>query len=235
MAVRHGYGKIATDGLKVAFDAFESLSATSGSTTVKNLAGSEDSVLENGAYFSPEDKAFMFDGTNDYATQTYDMSGLSEFSLEFWAKSYETGSAEENYLHALAGPNGGGSYVRINQQKVGYERINILFYVSGNESNVFAQALINYDTYDPFGYNHYLVTIKDNDYQRIYFNGEVKINTSIGSVLTTGLNTWYQRWGNYANSYKWNGEIAVAKIYNRALTAEEVLQNYNATKTRFGL
>ncbi len=32
-----------------------------------------------------------------------------------------------------------------------------------------------------------------------------------------------------------NGNIAQASIYNKALTAEEILQNYNATKSRFGL
>jgi len=35
--------------------------------------------------------------------------------------------------------------------------------------------------------------------------------------------------------YPWNGRISGALIYNRALTATEVFQNYNATKTRFGL
>ena len=234
MALHHN-PRVVTSGLKVAFDAFDSISATSGSTAVKNLAGSEDSTLTNGAYFSPENKAFIFDGTNDYATQTYDMSALTEFSLEFWAKSYTTGSAEETYLHALTGPNAGGSYIRINQQKPGYERMGILFYVVGNEGTSFMSANVNYDTYNSLGYNHYLVTIKDNDYQRIYFNGESRNSVSIGSVLTTGLQTWYQRWGHYAGSYKWNGEIAVVKIYNRALTASEVLQNYNAAKTRFGL
>jgi hypothetical protein len=37
-----------------------------------------------------------------------------------------------------------------------------------------------------------------------------------------------------ANQYL-TGNIAQASIYNRALSASEVLQNYNATKTRFGL
>ena len=233
MALHHN-PRIVTSGLKVTFDAFDAISATSGSTTVKNLVGSEDSVLTNGAYFSPADKAFMFDGTNDYATQTYDMSALSEFTLEFWAKSYVTGSAEEGYQHALTGPNAGGSYVRINQQKSA-NRMGILFYVDGNEGASFESAYMDYSTYDPFGHNHYLLTIRDNDSVGIYFNGESRSKVSIGSVLTTGLGTWYQRWGNYAGAYKWNGEIAVAKIYNRALTAQEVLQNYNATKTRFGL
>jgi hypothetical protein len=32
-----------------------------------------------------------------------------------------------------------------------------------------------------------------------------------------------------------NGRIAASKIYNKSLTAAEILQNYNAGKTRFGL
>ena len=32
-----------------------------------------------------------------------------------------------------------------------------------------------------------------------------------------------------------NGDIAVLKHYNRTLSAQEVLQNYNATKSRFNL
>jgi hypothetical protein len=31
------------------------------------------------------------------------------------------------------------------------------------------------------------------------------------------------------------GNIALVQIYNRTLTAQEVLQNYNATKGRYGL
>jgi hypothetical protein len=32
-----------------------------------------------------------------------------------------------------------------------------------------------------------------------------------------------------------DGKISLSMVYNRALSATEVLQNYNATKTRFGL
>jgi hypothetical protein len=33
----------------------------------------------------------------------------------------------------------------------------------------------------------------------------------------------------------YNGAVSTACIYNRALSAAEVLQNYNAQKTKFGL
>ena len=41
--------------------------------------------------------------------------------------------------------------------------------------------------------------------------------------------------GGNATSYAFNGRIAIARIYNKVLTADEVAQNYNATKARFGL
>jgi len=40
---------------------------------------------------------------------------------------------------------------------------------------------------------------------------------------------------NVANSIGYNGNLACISIYNRALSAEEVLHNYNALKGRFGL
>jgi hypothetical protein len=36
-------------------------------------------------------------------------------------------------------------------------------------------------------------------------------------------------------NFQVNGRIASVRLYNRAITSLEVLQNYNATKTRFGL
>jgi len=37
------------------------------------------------------------------------------------------------------------------------------------------------------------------------------------------------------NSYAFQGKIAVVQMYNRALSATEISQNYNAQKSRFGL
>jgi len=37
----------------------------------------------------------------------------------------------------------------------------------------------------------------------------------------------------YSTSYDWDGEIAQVLVHNKALTAAEVLSNYNTTKSRF--
>lgn len=39
----------------------------------------------------------------------------------------------------------------------------------------------------------------------------------------------------YGTSYNWNGRVDVAQFYNKALSAEEVNKNFNATRTRYGV
>ena len=77
-------------------------------------------------------------------------------------------------------------------------------------------------------YKNYIVFVK------IYRNGVYE-----GQQATTGTANWTNglKIGNYTygNSYNWNGQIAVVKVYDRALTQGEVSQNYNHYKTRFNL
>ena len=68
-----------------------------------------------------------------------------------------------------------------------------------------------------------------------YVNGALN---SVGSVRTTDIviNSDPLRVGYAGNAYqRYNGSVAVAKIYNRALSAGEVRQNYLHYKTRFNL
>ena len=60
----------------------------------------------------------------------------------------------------------------------------------------------------------------------IAYNGTLKQNAA--ATLSIGSDP------GVARRY-WQGNVSNAQIYNRALSATEVLQNYNATKTRFGL
>ncbi len=66
---------------------------------------------------------------------------------------------------------------------------------------------------------------------KLYINGELldtqTSSTNQYSVRTIG-------WG-YSNSYAMQGDLAVTKVYNRALTADEIQQNFNAYKNRFDI
>jgi hypothetical protein len=61
--------------------------------------------------------------------------------------------------------------------------------------------------------------------------------TNVGSDTPTNHNvtsTTIQVAKTYSTEY-WQGDVSIAQIYNRALSASEILQNYNATKGRFRL
>jgi hypothetical protein len=67
----------------------------------------------------------------------------------------------------------------------------------------------------------------------MYKNGVQSATATMGNLHWTNANNLLI--GYRANSEYWKGDIPTMKIYNRALTAAEVLQNFNATKSRFGL
>jgi hypothetical protein len=89
---------------------------------------------------------------------------------------------------------------------------------------------------DPKNNIWYYVTILYNGTNtQLYLNGQLEqslATTERGSDSTGKVAIG--RGGNFNGVY-YNGNIANTQIYNRALSAQEVLQNYNATRTRFGL
>jgi hypothetical protein len=56
-----------------------------------------------------------------------------------------------------------------------------------------------------------------------------------GTLNTGGTNQYIGKYGNAGDNYPFNGRIAESRVYNIALTAAQVLQNYNATRTKYGL
>ena len=71
----------------------------------------------------------------------------------------------------------------------------------------------------------------------VYVNGTQRVQqTSLTGTLPTGqTNQYIGKYGDVSNSFPFNGRIAESRVYNIALSAAQVLQNYNATKGRFGL
>ena len=92
-------------------------------------------------------------------------------------------------------------------------------------------------TYSPNTWYHLVGTWKSNEAPNVYLNGVLSNGTLQGAIQTTlrngdanlhiGLRP--------ISSFPFSGSIPIARIYNRALNSREVLQNYNAQKSRFGL
>ena len=73
---------------------------------------------------------------------------------------------------------------------------------------------------------------------KLYINGIEQITEIAGDNLTSTTisneTTWIGRRRPQTQG-PFNGKISIVQIYNKALTASEVLQNYDATKSRFNL
>jgi hypothetical protein len=81
-----------------------------------------------------------------------------------------------------------------------------------------------------------VTTTYDGQISKIYINGVLNNTTDWGSVsLISPTSTDLSIGDNFGWVRTFNGTIYSTKLYNRALSASEVLQNYNTTKSRFGL
>lgn len=71
---------------------------------------------------------------------------------------------------------------------------------------------------------------------KVYINGTEYITTAHGTDTISEVNPLYLGYiGTGVSSPFLNGKIGAAYFYTKGLSATEVLQNYNATKTRYGL
>jgi len=70
-----------------------------------------------------------------------------------------------------------------------------------------------------------------------YVNGvqAAALSGITGTLNTGGTNQYIGKYGAVGDNYPFNGRIAETRVYNIALTAAQVLQNYNATRTKYGL
>ena len=82
----------------------------------------------------------------------------------------------------------------------------------------------------------HIVTTYDGQVGKIYVNSQLVANTDWGSVLgATTNNSVLTVGGNTGTNRQFNGQIPITKVYNRALTADEVRNNYRHYKNRFNI
>ena len=109
------------------------------------------------------------------------------------------------------------------------------FLVSGNGANY--SSVQSSTTLSTGTWYHIVGTWDNSGSMKIYINGS--LDNSITGATTTLVNTNFKTGigadfdtSSGATRF-WNGKIGLAKIYDKSLTAAEILQNYNSTKSRF--
>lgn len=226
--------KIVTDGLVLYLDAANTRSYVSGSTTWTDLSRSGiNGTLVNGPTFSSTNGgSIVFDGSNDYvATNLGTLRSLTgtRSTLNIWFRTIN--SSTRQVLLADWDSSGALETARLEVSgfNISSNRVGGTINGVSNSTPVQSTTSIQNNTW-------YWVTILYNGTNtQLYLNGQLEqslVTTERGSDSTG--NVVIGRAGNF-NAFYWNGNIAQIQIYNRALSATEIRQNYNATKTRFGL
>jgi hypothetical protein len=228
------YPAIVTSGLTLNLDAgFTPSYSRSGTTwTDLSLSGNNGTLINGPTFNSDNGGSIVFDGVDDYGRVTNCVNALpQDITIEVWLKG-----TVDAYNNALEIGGGGSSIANELVARGSNSALNHLQYVSWYEktdlttNNLIALSQNDGMPISPTQFSQHVVWLKGDGTSGTYLNGSLFAS----NATPTSFTRWY-----IASRDLYFGfgieNIAVIRIYNRALPAQEVLQNYNATKSRFGL
>jgi len=223
------------DGLVLSLDAADRNSYPGSGTLWTDLSGNgNNGTLTNGPTFNSANLgSIVFDGIDDFISLS-DSSGLTQagstqFTVELWAKKAQAdkdlliGAQDQTVFKGwfLQWYSDSIVYFGIrNGTGTGYNRVSLSY--TSNFVNLIGVFDGSQST--------------DATKNKIYINGTQQTLTTLPQLSSVPTNLVQLTIGRVVN---FNGfttaNISIAKIYNRALSASEIAQNYSSTKTRFGL
>jgi hypothetical protein len=230
------YGNIVTNGLILDLDAAKRDSYPGTGTAWNDISGFQNNgTLTNGPTYSTSGAgSIIFDGVDDYVSTPYTAAiGIGEFSYNIWIK-FTVSQIGALIVKRLDAPT--------------YQQFSL--YIAGDSSgntsgtkiafgDVQSTELLRAGVTTPSfndGKWHHLVATRTSTSTLLYIDGILLVTTTSSAInLASTSKVFIARSGNdqTVGGIPFNGSIANVLLYNRALTAAEVLQNYNATKTRY--
>jgi hypothetical protein len=221
MAIFKNSPPIVTDGLVLYLDAANTKSYPTTGTTWNDLVGLNNGTLTNGPTFNPNNLgSIVFDGVDDTVSTLNNTLFESEGAVSLWFSRASNNSNQR--LIRRFGANVNRFYLLVNSSNI----------LSIRGQNISRQASFSSSIGEWVNVT-WQWRLSDT-LQQIYINGNINYNgdfnpqvsggdTTFGLAQAEGVETWF------------GGNVATAKVYNRILTPQEILQNYNALKSRFGL
>jgi hypothetical protein len=216
------YPAIVTDGLVLNLDAgFTPSYPTTGSTWY-DLSGNayNGTLINNPAFTSANSGLIVWDGADDYcdtgktATQLgfYD----ANYTMEAWV--YPTSLTNDR---TMFGTDGTGFR----------EGLHLVFrggtIYQGHYASDFSAGTVTVNNWYQIVYTYNA----SNGACQIFKNNVSQGTGTISSFIGT-TNILIARW---TGTYNFQGNGGIYRIYNRVLSSSEISQNYNSTKSRFGL
>jgi len=215
MVLNRDYEGIVTDGLVFNMDAgFTPSYPKNGTTWYDVSTNTNNGTLTNGPTFNTGNGgSIVFDGINDYVNCGAGITTTSTITVNSWVKL----NSNNNYQHIVDSSNNSW-HLSVLIDGRAYFWDGSVYHTSGQYLNT--------------GTWYMLTGVKTLTQNLIYVNGSLSDSLSSTNNVPT-YNIWIGQW--QTNNRPLNGYVSSVKIYNRALTSSEILQNYNAQKGRFGL
>lgn len=233
----HYRPKIVTDGLVLYLDAANPKSYLSGSTTWSDLSGKgNNGTLVNDPTFNSENGgSIVFDDVNDrvdiYANSSLNIT--TAISIEVIFKTANNDAIQRLITKADTSEGTFGKGFQMAKYTTGrmlviYNNVNSRIYLYSNSLSTSLYSNFTHVVYIYNGTNSQKIYINGNNESGV---GQFSNDFVAGDTLNTNLLLMR---GQSSTDYAL-GNLAIVKLYNRALTPQEILQNYNATKGRFNL
>ena len=224
---------IVRDGLVFHYDAGKTSSYSGIGVTIFDLSGiGNTGTLINGPTFSSlNGGSIVFDGTTNYIDLTPSGTGISltsssDFNVSGWI--YVEATQPKIAPSVVEKYNGVGGY----PLAIRWASNTLYTIVYDGTNSAAAGASITPNTWAYFSANNILSQKKLEMYMNSSLIGSTTYSTLNNITTTASIKIGYR--GFDSNTY-FAGKLAKLQIYNRALSATEIQQNYNATKGRFGL
>ena len=234
-----GTPRMVTDGLVLHFDAANVKSYHGSGTTWTDLSSTATSgSLTNGPVFtSTVNGSIFFDGTNDHARiPDSDTFNFTAFTALVWFNSaifpgntqYRIVNHQESSARGWGIEMGRGDYIG-----TGTSSDMLLFAHTSNNStwrNLASVTKLSQSIW------YHAAFSADGTNMKLYLNGT--LDNSTASLSSSPYSTISGDLGIAINAqdfstFPWSGSIASVSLYNRVLTAAEILQNFEVTRERF--
>jgi len=228
LCVNREYENIVTDGLVLNLDAgYVPSYPTSGTTWYDLSGGGNDGTLINGPIYSGG--SIVFDGSNDRVQTNFTALGFDvPWTFGCWFSTTATHNTNVGIITLSYFPN----------LMIAPSGVVFLWNSIGTAPNTgFSYpTLPSTNTYNDGNWHYIIGSYNTGGLVKLYVDGKL-INSA--NYTPNGVRAIYNGVDlgtEKNNGFKYfNGKITSGCVYNRELSAQEVLQNYNATKTRFGL
>ena len=209
MGLKH-HPRVVTNGLFLYYDPANIRSYSGSGVTVNNLFAGYGCTLVNGPTYSSNNSGyFSFDGTNDYGQLT--LPALTNWSFSFWIYNHTVPSSEKQLLSTFS-------------DVVGLSMLSSKYNIWNGATNT-TSASVAQSTWTNVVFLNVSGTAST-----IYINGAVDSRFSTSNNISAGSAQLLAILSTFRNTQAYLGSFLG---YNRALSAQEVLQNYNATKKRY--